>query len=66
MHVYSDGDNNDQVGLGALRLVSVFPPSACILFDFNFVINFSFLMLCFISYFYNGGTVKPFEPSVFV
>lgn len=66
MHLQSECDDNDQVGLDALCLVSVFPPSAPILFFFNFVINISFLMLCCINCFYNESTVKPFEPNMFV
>lgn len=66
MRLQCDDDDNDQVGLDALLLVSVFPPSAHILFIFNFGINIPFLMLCCINCFYNGGTVKPFEPCMLV
>lgn len=38
MHVQSDGDNNDQVGLGALCLLLVFPQSLHIVFIFYFII----------------------------
>lgn len=58
-------DGNDRVDLDVLRLGSVPPPNAHILFILNAVINISFRMLCFINCFYNGDTVKPFEPGMF-
>lgn len=66
MHLESKDDDNDQIGFDVMPLVSVFSPSANIQFIFNSILNISFLMLCCINCFYNGSTVKPFEPSMFV